>query len=67
MKTKQECQLIIKRLSKSLNVDAKAVSLRLLSSDDKKDMLSGKLPESALKSFIEAWKKVGQPNVASGD
>jgi len=48
-------------------VKAELISTRLLSDEDKQDMLDGKVPIEALVTAVEMWKAAGMPNYAHGD
>jgi len=47
-------------------VRADLISTRLLSDDDKKDMLSGLIPEESLLLHVKLWKEAGMPDYANG-
>lgn len=45
---------------------ADLISTRLLSEDDKQDMLRGDLPIEALECAVQCWKDAGMPDYAHG-
>jgi hypothetical protein len=47
-------------------VSPKLISTRLLSEEDKGDMLAGHLSEEALECHIQVWKVAGMPDIAHG-
>ena len=49
-----------------LLVKAELLSMRLLSKDDKEDMLAGLLPIESLIMHIKVWKDSGMPDYANG-
>jgi hypothetical protein len=42
------------------------ISQRLLSEEDKQDMLEGNLPLEALEAAVKRWKELGFPDYAHG-
>ena len=49
-----------------LCVRADLISTRLLSKDDKNDMVNGQLPLEALVLHVELWKRFDMPDCAQG-
>lgn len=47
-------------------VRASLISTRLLSDDDKQDMLNGDLPTEAIETGVKLWMKAGIPDYAHG-
>jgi hypothetical protein len=66
MPTKQECQKIIFNLGIKCGVSPKLIATRLLSEDDKQDMLRGDLPIEALECAVRLWMDAGMPDYANG-
>lgn len=66
MKTKEECKTILFNLGIKLGVSPKLISERLLSLNDKGDMLAGFLLKEALECHIVAWMDSGMPDYANG-
>lgn len=64
--TDKACVAIIKQLAKELGMEARLITTRLISEDDKNDMRNGDLPRISLKLHIELWKKAGYPDYAHG-
>jgi uncharacterized protein YaeQ len=58
----EACKLIIRRLAKRYNIDAKDIVTKLMSEDDKQDMREGNLPYNVLVLYIEVWIEMGMPN-----
>jgi hypothetical protein len=66
MPTREECQKILSRVGFKLGVSPKLIATRLLSEDDKQDMLNGLLPIEALEIHVKVWKDMGMPDYANG-
>ncbi len=66
MHTKEQCQRILFKIGINLGVSPKLISTRLLSSEDKEDMLSGVLVLDALELAVKAWRDAGMPEYANG-
>lgn len=49
-----------------LCVQAELISTRLLSKDDKQDMLNGDLPLDTLVAHVKTWKDQGLNNYVTG-
>lgn len=62
----EECKKILSKIGFKLGVSPKLISARLLSDDDKRDMIQGKLEISSLEAFVEVWKENGMPDYAHG-
>ena len=65
--TKEECQKKLFHLGIKLGLSPKLISTRLLSKEDKQDMLNGLLPDEALECHVKCWMEAGMPNYAEGD
>ena len=66
MPTKKECQTKIFNLGIKFGVSPKLIATRLLSLEDKEDMLNGLVPDSALETAIVAWRELQMPDYANG-
>jgi|FreactTroBogLake_1042271.scaffolds.fasta_scaffold07702_2 hypothetical protein len=65
MPTKDECKRILSKLGFKLGVSPTLISTRLLSEEDKQDMMDGKLPLDALELHIRVWISNKTPNYVS--
>lgn len=61
-----ECKSILFKLGLKYGVSPKLISERLLSKDDKEDMLNGLVSFETLDCFVDAWKEYGMCNYADG-
>ncbi len=66
MPTREQCQKIIFNVGLKFGVSPKLIATRLLSEDDKQDMLRGDLPIEALECAVQCWKDAGMPDYAHG-
>jgi hypothetical protein len=66
MLTKEQCQRKLFNIGIKLGVSPKLISTRLLSIDDKQDMLSGLVPDETLFVAVKCWMEAGMPNYAIG-
>jgi len=66
MKTKKECQSIIFKIGIELGISPKLIAERLLSAEDKDDMMNGLLTVDALKTHITIWIENGMPDYVQG-
>jgi len=64
--TDKACKAIIIQIAKELDVEARLITTRLMSEDDKNDMRNGDLPKDALKLHIQVWKQSVYPDYAHG-
>ena len=48
-------------------VKAELISTRLLSKDDKRDMLNGLVSDKTLITAVKCWIEAGMPNYTNGD
>ena len=65
--TIKQCKSKLFQLGINLGVSPKLISERLLSPDDKKDMLEGRLTDEALFVAVKCWIEAGMPNCFLGD
>lgn len=66
MPTKQECQKIISNVGWLCGCSPKLIATRLLSEDDKQDMLNGDLEVEALECAVKVWMENHMPDYAHG-
>lgn len=66
MLTKEQCQRKLFHLGIKLGVSPKLIATRLLSIDDKQDMLNGLVPDDALITAVKVWIAAGMPDYANG-
>lgn len=59
MPTKSECQKIIFNLGIKHGISPKLIATKLLSEDDKNEMIFGELTADTLECAIVAWKSAG--------
>ncbi len=59
---KDQCRKTIFNLGMRFGVSPKLISERLLSDDDKRDMLTGEINENVLAVAVGAWKDAGMPD-----
>jgi hypothetical protein len=64
--TVDECKRLLVKLAIRHGVPPKLISERLLSEDDKKDMLDGLISVDTLDCFVKVWKESGMCNYADG-
>lgn len=62
MPTKQECQKMVGSLGWLCGVSPKLIATRLLSTEDKTDMLNGNLDMDVLECAVNVWKDNGMPD-----
>lgn len=67
MLTKEQCQKRIFNIAIKLGVSPKLISIRLLSKDDKQDMLNGLVPDETLETAVKCWMEAGMPDYANGN
>lgn len=65
--TPEQCKRKLFNIGIKLGVSPKLISERLLSSDDKQDMLNGLIPDEALECHVKCWMEAGMPDYAHGD
>jgi hypothetical protein len=66
MRTKEECKRILSKIGFKLGVSPALISTRLLSKEDKEDMLKGELSVEILQEHVKIWLEDGMQNY-SGD
>lgn len=66
MKTQDECKKILFNIGIKLGVSPKLIVNRLLSDDDKQDMMNNNLNFEALECHVQAWKDARMPNCKEG-
>ena len=66
MKSTKDCQSIIFNLGIKHGVSPKLISTRLLSTEDKQDMIAGVLTPDIIAIGIECWMSSGMPDYANG-
>ena len=62
----EQCKDLLKIVGKMLCVKAELISTRLLSKEDKEDMLAGKVSIESLVTAVRVWRDHGMPNYAEG-
>jgi hypothetical protein len=66
MRSVEECKRILSKIGFKLGVAPNLISMRLLSDEDKKDMLEGLLEIDELEASVEVWRHNGMPDYAQG-
>lgn len=66
MPTAEECKKTIFNLGIKFGVSPKLIATRLLSKEDKDDMLRGNLPIESLECAVKMWVDAGLPDYANG-
>jgi hypothetical protein len=66
MLTREQCQKILFNVGIKLGVAPKLIATRLLSTDDKEDMLNGLISEPVLECHVKAWIDSGMCNRVDG-
>ena len=66
MPTAEECKKILSSLGFKLGVSPRLISVRLLSAQDKEDMINGLVPITSLEKAVEVWRDTGMRNYADG-
>jgi len=61
-----QCQKMLFDIGIKIGVSPKLISTRLLSNEDKQDMLSGLLPVDCLVIGVRTWLAAGMPDYANG-
>jgi hypothetical protein len=64
--TVEECKRMLFKLAIKYGIPPKLISERLLSTDDKSDILQGLVSFETLDCAIALWKKYGMCNYADG-
>lgn len=65
--TREQCQRKIFQISIKLGVSPKLISTRLLSKEDKEDMLSGLINDEPLETAVKCWMAAGMPEYSCGN
>ena len=65
-RTVEECKKMLFKLAIKHGIAPKLISERLLSKDDKEDMLQGLVSFETLDCFVQVWKEYGMCNYADG-
>lgn len=65
-KSTEECKKILFKLGIKYGVPPKLISERLLSREDKEDMLQGLISAETLDFWVKVWKEQGMCNHADG-
>lgn len=66
MQTKEQCQKLLFKIGLQLGVSPKLIATRLLSAEDKEDMLNGLITVDALVTGVTVWMSNGMPDYANG-
>lgn len=66
MKNSDECKKIIFNIGIKYGVSPRLISIRLLSKEDKDDMLMVNLPMESLDCAVKMWIDAGLPDYANG-
>lgn len=62
----EQCKDLLKIVGKMLCVKAELISTRLLSKEDKQDMMDGNVPIESLITHVTVWMENGMPDYANG-
>ena len=66
MPTREECKRILFKIGIKLGCSPNLMATRLLSEDDKQDMVDGLLSIEELECHVKAWMDVQMPDYAHG-
>lgn len=66
MPTKEECRKAIFKIALQEGVSPNLIATRLLSDDDKADMMNGDLETDSLVTGVRVWVEAGMPDYANG-
>jgi len=64
--TREQCKSKLFMLGIKYGVSPTLISTRLLSPEDKEDMLNGLISDEALDCHVKVWKENGMPDYANG-
>ena len=64
--TAEECKSKLFEMGIKFGVSPALISARLLSKEDKQDMLNGRITVEALAAHVKAWKACGMPDLSKG-
>lgn len=67
MPTRDECKSKLFRLGIKFGVSPTLISTRLLSPEDKEDMLNGLISDEALECHVKVWIENKMPDYANGN
>ena len=62
----EQCKDLLRIIARMLCVKAELISTRLLSKEDKEDMLSGLIPIDSLITHVKVWVSQGMRDYANG-
>jgi len=62
----EECKSKLFRLGIKLGVSPRLIATRLLSQEDKDDMLKGLISDEALEAHVKVWMEFGMCDYANG-
>lgn len=62
----EQCKDVLRMIAKMFCIKTELISTRLLSNDDKKDMLNGLVPIDSLITHVKVWKEYGMCNYSDG-
>lgn len=65
--TEKECKSLIFKAAIEVGCPPAFISTRLLSKEDKLDMLNGDIPWESLLLHVQLWFKAGMPDYAHGN
>ncbi len=66
MLSTKQCKKILFNLGIKFGVSPRLISERLLSAQDKCDMLNGEISIASLEANLELWRDAGMPDYANG-
>lgn len=67
MATPEQCKKLLFNIGIKYGISPKLISTRLLSDEDKADMMSWSLSEATLVAHVLVWKEAGMPDYANGN
>ncbi len=62
----EHCKDLLRTVAKMMCVKAELISTRLLSKEDKEDMLNGLISDESLVTGVKVWIEAGMPDYANG-
>jgi hypothetical protein len=62
----EHCKDLLRTIARALCVKAELISTRLLSAEDKADMLRGLIATEALIAHVKIWMQNGMPDCTKG-
>lgn len=66
MLTQEHCKKILFNLGIQLGVSPRLISTRLLSDDDKQDMINSLISQDELETAVKVWMNNNMPDYANG-